>query len=217
MSFIEILPWALALFTGLYAALRAPRPPSEPSILTPDQNPTTTHETGVKPAPPAATTTAPTVPESEKPPSISNREKLYATAFASLGKRMGLGTSIPKSVNCANAITHVMKIAGVKGLPATGIPGTAALHAWLKKRAEFVEVKSPRFGDIIIYPTGSDAADVPGSAKIPNGHVFVAGKHQLMSNNSKTGKWDNHWESLAAADAYYKKQGGLARHIYRWV
>jgi hypothetical protein len=149
-------------------------------------------------------------------PPKTNAQRLYDSAYASLGKRMGLDTRIPKDVNCANAATHVMILAGVKGLPAKGIPGTANLYEWLKKSKDFAEVRTPGVGDIVIYPTGYDAPDIPGKPSLSNGHVFIKGKWQLLSNNSFSGLWDNHWNSLEKADTYYTKQGGIPRYSFRW-
>ncbi|MCR2833467.1 hypothetical protein [Parerythrobacter lacustris] len=200
----------LAIFVPLLLALKTPRKPTEPSPQP--------RETGVKPPSlPPATPEPVTIPESEvvasepKPIPPSPREVLYQVAFTSLGRRMGLDTNIPKEVNCANAITHVMTLAGVKGLPGKGIPGTSTLYDWLRKSVEFEKAAAPQFGDIIIYPTGM------GNGEVRNGHVFIAGKHQLMSNNSATGRWDNHWENLAEADAFYTKKGGIPRFCFRWI
>lgn len=150
-------------------------------------------------------------------PADLNRERLYAVAYGSLGRRMGLDVKIPKEVNCANAITHVMSLAGVQGLPAKGIPGTTTLYDWLRKRPEFREVFEAKYGDILIYPTGMDAPEIPGRPSLKHGHVFIVGKYQLMSNNSQTGLWDYHWPSLQAADDHYRIKGGLPRFIFRFV
>jgi len=138
-------------------------------------------------------------------------KRLYDVAYASLGKKLGLDKSVPKDVNCANALSHVLILAGVKGLPVKGIAGTAALYEWLKKSKDFVEVQTPGTGDIICYPTGY------GKPTISNGHIFIKGKYQLMSNNSKSGLWDNHWKSLAEADAYYTQKGGIPRFCFRLI
>lgn len=152
------------------------------------------------------------VPPKPKTPS----ERLYDVAFESMGKRMGLDRTVPIELNCANALSHVLILAGVKGLPKKGIAGTANLYEWLKKSKDFKQIKVPEVGSIVIYPTGYDAPEIPGMPSLSNGHVFIKGKFQMLSNNSKNGRWDNLWKSLDAADTYYTKLGGIARYCFRW-
>lgn len=149
-------------------------------------------------------------------PVKTNAQRLYDTAYESLGKRMGLDKTVPKDVNCANAATHVMILAGVPGLPKKGIAGTANLYEWLSTSPAFSQRKTPGVGDIVIYPTGYDAPEIPGMPTLSNGHVFIKGKYQLMSNNSSTGLWDNNWNSLEKADEYYTKKGGIPRYSFHW-
>lgn len=166
------------------------------------------------PKQPVVATSTPAVPkptEPVKPPVQvkTKREKLYDLAVSCLGKRMGLDKSVPIELNCANALSHVLILAGVKGLPPKGIAGTANLYAWLKKSKEFELVSTPLLGDVLCYPTGF------GNGKVSNGHVFIMGKKNPMSNNSATGKWDAHWDSLKEADDYYTKKGAIPRFTFR--
>lgn len=137
----------------------------------------------------------------------NHRQTIYNTAYSLLEQKLGKDTSIPKGVNCANAVTDVLIRAGVPGLPAKGIPGTWTLNEWLK--ANLVVVKDPLPGDIIMSPTGY------GKKSMPNGHVGIVGKYQVMSNNSRTGKWDTHFTQQTWRDRYETK-GGYPVIFYRW-
>jgi hypothetical protein len=152
-------------------------------------------------------------------PVLSPRERLYQVAYDSLGKDMRADKSVPKELGCATSMSKVLQLAGVKELPTKGIPGTAKLYEWLSKSKQFTRITSGdvRPGMIICYPTGYDDPAVPGLPVLANGHVFIKGKYQLLSNNSATGLWDNHWESMAKADAYYTKYGGIPRYVFDFV
>ncbi|RJQ33855.1 hypothetical protein C4568_03580 [Candidatus Parcubacteria bacterium] len=147
------------------------------------------------------------IPEPPKPVEKTRREKFYDYAYQCLGQKKGLDRSIPKEVNCANALSHVLIGFGVSGLPIKGIASSATLDRWFAKSPGFEKVSEPQFGDIISSPTGS------GNGKI-RGHVGVVGKHQIMSNNSRTGLWQSHWTLKEWID-YYQKYGGLKTNYYR--
>ena len=66
-------------------------------------------------------------------------------------------------------------------------------------------------GDICAYATGT------GNGKLSNGHIFVVGKNQWMSNNSeKDREWDTHW-TAERAKAYYEDYGGFKPQGFRIV
>lgn len=156
---------------------------------------------------------APVLPEPKETPMTptkSNRERIYDTAYACLGKHMGLDKSVDKSVNCANALTHVMILSGIPGLPAKGIASTASLYGWLLRSTEFEKIANPEPGDIAIFPTGYGNGSV-------RGHAFIVGKKNPMSNNSKNGLFEAHWDSLKEAEDFYTKKGGIPRHCFRWI
>lgn len=139
-------------------------------------------------------------------PMPTNTEKLYALSKSLLGTRLGRDKSIPWGVNCANACTDILIRAGVKGLPQKGIAGTAQLLSFLEDSLEFKEVQEYTPGAVIINATGT------GNGKI-RGHVGIAGNHQIMSNNSETGKWDTQWDWTRWYN-YYEKYGGIStRHF----
>ena len=141
------------------------------------------------------------------PPMATRTRKLYDLAKSLLSMHLGLDKSIPWGVNCANAATHVLIKAGVKGLPAKGIAGTAALLSWLQSSSEFDEVDNPEPGDIIMSATGT------GNGKC-RGHVGIVGQHQIMSNNSETGLWDTQW-TMDRWNDYYRAYGGILTRYFR--
>lgn len=195
----------LAVWAIILGAQQPKKPEPEP-LLTPPIQPDT------EPATPKPTSAPIPAPE----PILSqtkqtNRERLYEAAYDSLSLPRGLDKSIDKSVNCANAATHVMILAGVKGLPKLGIAGTAMLYAWLLRSPLFGKISETEIkpGDLLIWPT------TYGNGSI-RGHIFVAGKFQLMSNDSSTGRWNNHW-IFSEAKAYYTGHGGIPMSAFRYL
>lgn len=160
-------------------------------------------------------TTPPEAPkqpvEAPKPPETSRREALYEFAVSKLGKKLGRNPNVPKELNCANALSDLLIQFGVKGLPMLGIEGTATLTDWIAKSPEFQEINMPEPGDLAAFPTGT------GNGKIANGHIFIAGKHHWMSNNSNKERiWDDHWTQKEALD-YYWWVGGMKPRYFRCV
>lgn len=177
--------WLDALIKWLYKALM----------------PSQDHITEIRLDVPMETLPEPTV---EAPKLPSKREKLYNVAYACLGIDMA---PTQDYVGCAEAVSFVMKKAGVPGLPKSGILSTFELDKWMAKN--LTRVNTPEFGDVAMFPTGT------GNGSI-RGHVFIVGKHKWMSNNSNTTLWDDHWKG-AEALAYYQKKGGINARYYRWV
>ncbi len=168
----------------------------------------------VVPMPVEASTTPPVVikpPEVkiEPPKPLSHREKLYILAKHYIGSHLGLDTSIPNDVNCANTVTNLLILAGITGLPPKGIAGTAAFYEWLKVNKQFKVVAVPLAGDVIISPTGYGNGSVTG-------HTGIVGEDNILSNYSPTGKLDTKW-TLAKWQAHYGKEGQLPVKFFRWV
>lgn len=135
-----------------------------------------------------------------EPPLPSKGQILYDHAYACLGKDM---SPRENEFGCAESLYFVMKGAGVPNLPATPIYSTAVFEDWLEKH--FAEVSTPEPGDVRC------------SATIGNnvGHVGIEGKHKVMSNNSRTFKWDDHWAKGSWLN-YYKTKG-LKTRYFRWI
>jgi hypothetical protein len=135
---------------------------------------------------------------------VGNIPTLYQVAYSLLGKHLTLNSDIPKAYGCAQAMSYVLKQYGCN-IPKRGISGTYSLYEWLQDNG--VEIEKSEVGCILIYPTGT------GNGKIP-GHVFVVGKHSLMSNNSKDGLFDYQW-TREEAEEYYENYGHLEPHYFR--
>lgn len=137
-------------------------------------------------------------------------QSIYNAAAASIGKHMTLNDAVPPDVGCAEAVSAILRLAGVSGLPPTGIAGTAQLNTWFSDSNYFVSVSTSLPGDIIISPTG-----YPG-ATLEHGHTGIVMKQGICSNNSATGLWDEHW-TLPAWQSYYGTQGKLPIYFYRYI
>ena len=144
-----------------------------------------------------------------EPPPMPNQEKLYQQAKLSLGRRMIIDPSVPNLLGCASSMSGVLKAAGYTGLPKLGIAGTAALYQHFRTSPDFEEANIYQRGLILIYPSGQKGA------MLDHGHVFVCGDYGLMSNNSETGKWSQHW-TYPEAEKYYHTQGKLKGTFFRW-
>ncbi len=142
------------------------------------------------------------------PPKMPNSEKLYLSAKESLGTHMTLNTAVPISVGCAEAVSAVMKDAGIS-VPFKGIEGTAQMLEWLRSNPIFSEQETSERGSIILSATGT------GNGKI-RGHVGIVGDHGIMSNESQSGLWKEQWD-LDSWDSYYRRYGGIPTHFFKWV
>lgn len=129
---------------------------------------------------------------------------LYAYAYSLLGKHLTLDETVDKSVGCGEALSFVLDGFGYD-IPKRGIPGTAGIYEWCKKNAD--EVETPEAGDIIVSVTGT------GNGRC-RGHCGVVGKFHIMSNNSRTGLWDDTW-TMSEWKKYYQKYGALKTKYYR--
>jgi hypothetical protein len=122
---------------------------------------------------------------------------------------MTLNPAIPAEVGCAEAVSKILELAGVTGIPTTGIPGTATLFEWLNTNPNFERLSEPQAGAILVSATGSGNGTVSGHTGI----VGIFGYYYpndwgIVSNDSQTGLllelWDwKRWQQ------YYVKQGGL--------
>lgn len=168
-----------------------------------------------------ASSTIPPQPIPEPPapipavvPQTTLQEQLYDAAKRSLGKVMKLDSSVPNLYGCASSLSGVLKLAGVEGLPAFGIAGTAALYNWLLSSDQFVLVNQPQPGDVVISP--SPATEQPNT--LAHGHcgIMAAVDQGVMSNDSDTGKWMEKW-TLPDWLAYYTTFGRLNIFYFRRV
>jgi hypothetical protein len=160
--------------------------------------------------PPEAPELPPVAPLPIDPVTMPTKpEILYQKAYDCLGTHQTLNPSVPNEVGCGEAWSSVAKKAGVEGIPPLGYAGTANLYLWLKSNPAFLSVPVPEAGDTIISPTGYGNGSV-------RGHVGIVGKHHIMSNNSDTGLFSDHWK-LEEWRMYYGLNGGLPIAFFRWI
>lgn len=141
---------------------------------------------------------------------------LYTVAKNALGTKQTLDPSVPSDVGCSEAISAMLKTAGIV-VPQAGIAGTAQLYTWLKNNARFSQIAAPQAGDIIISPTTS-------LGKIDHGHVGIMAMYNvqyindygIISNDSDTGLVREKW-CLKDWIAYYQIYGGLDVAYFRLV
>ena len=132
------------------------------------------------------------------------REVVYTHAKACIGKDM---SPVHNEYGCAEAVNNVVK--QVLGYPVGGDVSTYRMYEELKKSTRFKMVASCLRGDIILSPTGF------GSGKLSNGHVgIVSDNERIMSNNSQTSLWDEHW-TLEKWKEYYGERGGYPVTFWR--
>lgn len=142
--------------------------------------------------------------------------KLYTLAKQCLGEHITLNQSVPDDVGCAEAVSYVLKQAGIP-LPAEGIAGTAALYQWLSTNALFKVAQAPTAGAILISPTGSGNGIVEGHTGIVGQYnVQFSGDWGIMSNNSDNGLFQEKW-SLTAWEENYTQKGGLPMYYFVYI
>jgi len=141
-----------------------------------------------------------------------NNLAVYNAAKKCLGVHITLDPTVPPDVGCAEAVSFVLKKAGVQNIPPKGFAGTADLYHFLSDfQPQFwFKSDSPLPGDVIISPTGS-----PNTAFL-HGHVGILGLHGILSNNSDTGLFDEHI-TLAAWNDFYKVRGGFPVYFFRRI
>ncbi len=140
--------------------------------------------------------------------SQSNMAKnIYAIAAASLGKHLTLDDSVPSDLGCAEAISFILKTAQ-EPIIAKGYPGTAGLYEYLHTSGHFIIVSQAQPGDVIISPTGTSTK---GST---HGHVGIVGQNGVLSNDSNTGLFLEHY-TLESWQAYFGDYLGFPVYFFR--
>lgn len=149
-------------------------------------------------------------------PTTKQGETIYAYAKTQLGKDASPLNLASYVVACAESVSTILVHLGFL---LEIITGTWTLEMALKSAPEWVEVKVPIRGDILLYATGEG-----GLNGVTAGHVMiigddvpgVPGDKYAMSNNSLNGIFDNHL-TLASARARYRDLGGYPEHIFRRI
>lgn len=142
----------------------------------------------------------------------SKRELLYLSARTYIGTDASPGDFAPDELGCAESVNDIYKRTFGKMISTRYHLSTYWMYADLKASAEFARTEQPLAGDIIISPTGYTKRN-----DVKNGHVGIVGENGVvMSNNSVTGKWDEHW-TIDSWRRYYQYRGGYPVHFFRVV
>lgn len=145
----------------------------------------------------------------------NNEVKLYGIAKNLLGKHLTLNNNVPPDVGCAEAVSYVLKQAGVKNIPTSGIAATADLYRWMLKDPQFHLIQQPEEGAIIVSPTGFGNGTVTGHTGILGVFgVQFPNEYGIMSNNSDNGLWQEKWNLLTWWENYGLK-GKLPVALFR--
>ena len=136
----------------------------------------------------------------------SRADELYELAKSLRGRHLTLDESVPRVVGCAQAVSKVLQLFGTPGIPQKGISGTDAIGDFLDRCTSFSKGGEPGAGKIILFRTGKSNGKI-------RGHIFIGGQRSLMSNNSETGLWSDHWQ-LDEAKRYYGVYGAIPMEVY---
>ena len=110
-------------------------------------------------------------------------EDIYEKAVANLGNHLTLNPAVPAERGCAEAVSDLLKMAGVQGIPAKGYASTIDLCNWLSTNPIFQETHAPTFGGVVISPTNGNTI----------GHTGIILKHGIASNDSSTGRFQENY------------------------
>lgn len=133
---------------------------------------------------------------------MTNREKLYQTALASLHKDMSPLDKAPNTLACMESVDGVYLTCFGEHLlsPATRLSTELGYQAMIIDR-RLEKVTSPLPGDIVICPTGYSSI---GSQ---HGHTGIWGNFDVMSNDSNTGLWTDNYTQTAWDTVFHKTLG----------
>jgi hypothetical protein len=137
-------------------------------------------------------------------PEPSKREQLFAVAKKYLGTDNTPQDLVPDEVACAEHLCTIIRHID-PSFPI--IPFTGDLLKELKRNPKYKATLDVKEGHIVINATGTGNNTVRGHCGI-----FVDGG-KIASNNSVTGKWDNHWV-LGDWVNHYRVKGGMPTHIF---
>lgn len=136
-------------------------------------------------------------------------DAIYEMAIFLMGE--DLSDHAPDPLGCADAVNEVVYRAIGKEIG--GGISTYRMYEVLQDRKRFVQVSAPIAGDIVISPTGYRKFN----SKIKNGHVGIVGEDKrILSNNSRTGEWDDYY-TLDTWKARYVETGGYPMEFYKVI
>lgn len=129
---------------------------------------------------------------------MSNIEKVYQTAQKSIGQDL---CNVSPELGCIVVINEIFKRA--IGQYIDGDNSTYRLYHFLLSDKRFKQVDKPQQGTLMLAVTGM------GNGSLDHGHGAIKGKNnQVISNNSKTGLVDDHYNSWSW-ETKYEKGGGF--------
>lgn len=115
---------------------------------------------------------------------------------------------VEKELGCAEAVNNIVR--SFTGDYVGGGASSYLFYKAIKKDDRFIQVSKPVAGDIVISPTG-----YAKYRRIKNGHLgVVSDGEKIMSNNSKTGLWDEHI-SMSLWKYRYGRVGGYPILYFR--
>lgn len=120
-------------------------------------------------------------------------------------------STTPNEVACAEAVSTILKKAG---LLSKVITGTWTLMDTLDKDKNWVYTANPVEGDVVVFATGTSKY---GKNAPFVGHTFIIGKNGLWySNDSWSGKWSATYTKEMALERY-EKTGGYTPFYYTYI
>lgn len=139
------------------------------------------------------------------PPEPTPQERLRDICISSVGKDISPDDKAPDEKACAESLSNLLKLL-YPNFPV--LVSTVELYKALKNDTRFTGTLDFKPWTLIITPTQG------GNGRVSNGHVGIVGEHGVIySNNSGTGKWDNHW-TVDEWVSYYKIKGGYRIHLF---
>lgn len=139
----------------------------------------------------------------------SARERLFERAQKSIGQDASPNDKAPDEVGCAETVNEIHK--AEFGFEIGGDVSTARMFKALVAHPDFRDVSSETWlpGDVIISPTGSS------KKKGAVGHCAIVDENgRIMSNDSKTGKWQSNY-TYESWTRYFKTKNGFPIYVFR--
>ncbi len=141
----------------------------------------------------------------------ANSERLYEAAIAVLGTDASPKDLVNDDVGCAETVTNIIKKV-IFYFPI--ITGTWTLQEELKKSKLFKEIFKPEKGVIIICATATGNNTMPGHVGIIG--EFNGAEWNIMSNDSKTGKFLKNYTTSSWGIRYVQK-GGFTNRYFKLI
>lgn len=142
------------------------------------------------------------------------QDRIYGVAKAHLGMHITLNPTVPADVGCAEAVSFILKNAGITGFPVNGFASTADLNVYLVDSSSqfkrLIEPSDATPGCVWISPSGYS------STGAPHGHVGISGKYGILSNDSATGLFLELW-TPESWQTYYEQKLGFPIFVYQAV